>query len=641
MLIPIQNQSFPANGSSKLIKFRCSCGRTNVYKRWKYYVSGHTKTCGQCNLLTADHFKEIKYGKLRMKDPQNCYKNSHVKMIWICDCGTKTLSSISDVTTGNTSSCGKCNLLTADHFRNIKYGKLQMKDPIETHPNSKIRVIWICDCGKEILSNISSVTRGLTKSCGKCSLLTAEYLKNRKFGKLQIKEQIDILPGSEKTVTWICDCGNETNTKICYVVNGDTTSCGKCNIIKQTKFGRLQLKSQIQIHAGSHKKVTWICDCGTEIEAYMFNVTRGTTTTCGRCYERAMDWYTNFKNEILKLKTPISPKQIPPGFLITTQTIIKTGQPFKATCGSCKSVYYPIWDNVRLGRSLTCGCCTYRVSRGQKEISEFIKSLDLEAKLEFKVNELVYDIFVPSHKLLIEYNGLRWHSMKGGAKRDLTKYKNAINHGYKLISIFEDEWLLNQYKVQSLLRNLLVKSNQTRIRPSNCEIKLIKASEADLFYESYHYIGKVKAKINYGVFYDSKLIACMSFKKPTRQSSHDWELVRMTSDPNYRIHGIWSKLLKTFIKECSPTSIVSFSDNRLFSGQTYQKIGFRFDGEIPPDYYWVKGQKRFHKSGLRKTKYEKTLGLTEYQLRENQGYARIWDLGKKRWVYRLIWDFAL
>jgi predicted acetyltransferase len=107
----------------------------------------------------------------------------------------------------------------------------------------------------------------------------------------------------------------------------------------------------------------------------------------------------------------------------------------------------------------------------------------------------------------------------------------------------------------------------------------------------------------------------------------------MASDPEYRVHGIWSKLLKTFVREHRPVSIVSFSDNRLFSGGVYEKIGFSYDGEVPPDYYWVKGQRRFHKSGLRKKGEEKQSGLTEAQLREAQGYRKIWDLGKKRWVF--------
>lgn len=125
----------------------------------------------------------------------------------------------------------------------------------------------------------------------------------------------------------------------------------------------------------------------------------------------------------------------------------------------------------------------------------------------------------------------------------------------------------------------------------------------------------------------------MSFSRPTRQSSHSWELVRMASDPSYRVHGIWSKLFEMFVREHSPSSVVSFSDNRLFTGAVYGKLGFALDGEVRPDYFWTDGYKRYHKSGLRKKGAERTSGLTETQLRTAVGLRKIWDLGKKRWVW--------
>lgn len=71
------------------------------------------------------------------------------------------------------------------------------------------------------------------------------------------------------------------------------------------------------------------------------------------------------------------------------------------------------------------------------------------------------------------------------------------------------------------------------------------------------------------------------------------------------------------------------------TGDVYKKIGMIKDGEIDPDYYWVKGRKRYHKSGLRKTEEEKLSGKTEKELREEQDYFRIYDLGKIRWVMEI------
>lgn len=63
------------------------------------------------------------------------------------------------------------------------------------------------------------------------------------------------------------------------------------------------------------------------------------------------------------------------------------------------------------------------------------------------------------------------------------------------------------------------------------------------------------------------------------------------------------------------------------------------DGEVRPDYSYTKNGRRFHKSGFRKAGIRSRLpefydeNLTEREMMENAGFARIWDCGKDRWVY--------
>lgn len=506
MLTPVPGQNLPSRGSNKLIYFDCSCGRKNNAIKWKYYTLGHTKTCGKCGLKPVSFWENSKFGKLKLKEPIETYEFSNKKADWVCDCGNTTRVQINLVTTGNTNSCGKCNVHVASYWENSKFGKLKLKTPINIHKFSGQKADWVCDCGREANIIIHNVTRGLQKTCGKCNLLSAEDLANKKFGKL-------------------------------------------------------------------------------------------------------------------KIKTPT-----------VIDLILNTEKPIRTLCLSCGNEYKPVLNNVRLCRSLTCGCSS-KISSSQIDIANFIKSFGVGVVSEYKIDGLKYDIFVPDVNLLIEYNGLKCHSMPESKKRDIFKYQNALNNDFDYIMIFGDEWLRNKQKVKNYLINRLCLGRPKSVRPSKCSINNINSDLVNEFYEKFHYIGAVKAKINYGVFFDGRLIACVSFKRPTRQSKYDYELIRMASDPEFRIHGIWSKIIKQFLSNNECSSIVSFSDNRLFSGKVYEKIGFKFDGEIRPDYYWVKGNRRFHKSGLRKKDYEKTSGFTEYQLRESQGYSRIWDLGKKRWVF--------
>ncbi|KKL59541.1 hypothetical protein LCGC14_2214370 [marine sediment metagenome] len=99
-------------------------------------------------------------------------------------------------------------------------------------------------------------------------------------------------------------------------------------------------------------------------------------------------------------------------------------------------------------------------------------------------------------------------------------------------------------------------------------------------------------------------------------------------DPRYMVYGIWSKIMDIFARFVDFRSVITFSDNRLFTGLVYEKMGFHMDGDVKCDYYWVKNGKRFNKSSMRKPKGH--MG-TERDLRLSQGYRQIWDYGKIRW----------
>jgi hypothetical protein len=267
-----------------------------------------------------------------------------------------------------------------------------------------------------------------------------------------------------------------------------------------------------------------------------------------------------------------------------------------------------------------------------KDMSKFVSSLGFDIEEEYELDGRKFNIFVNHKKTLIEMNGLHWHSFSHSKKLDLEKYEIARRHGHSLISIYEDEWLRQNNIIKDIITSRLgVHSPKIQLRPQECKIEKISFDLSCSFYKSFHYIGPCRSSFHFGVFFNDLLVACMSFGKPSRQtSSYNFELTRMASHFDYRVHGIWSKILKKFTNSYRNISIVSFSDNRLFSGNVYKSIGFKYDRDIPPDYYWVKGTRRYHKSGLRLN--GKIPGLTETKLREAEGYKKIWDLGKKRWI---------
>jgi len=107
-------------------------------------------------------------------------------------------------------------------------------------------------------------------------------------------------------------------------------------------------------------------------------------------------------------------------------------------------------------------------------------------------------------------------------------------------------------------------------------------------------------------------------------------------------------LFKAFVKDHDPDSVKSFSDNRLFSGGMYGQLGFTLEEEVAPDYqvwspkvglkpkpHYQRRQlpKRLEEHGVEDSFDPKTDPRTEAQMTYLMGAGRIYDCGKKRWVW--------
>jgi hypothetical protein len=411
-------------------------------------------------VILSKDISSKKFGKLRIKVPKDIMSGSRKKILWICDCGKEKLISIYNVLSGNITSCNNCNLISAADIATKKFGKLRIKTPQDIKSRSDKKILWICDCGKEKLVKIGYVLSNQITSCGQCNLISAADIATKKFSKLRIKIPQDIKPKSDKKILWICNCGREKLIRISNVFSGNTISCGQCSQISAAeiaskKFGKLRIKIPQDIKPGSAKKIEWICDCGKEIIKQISLVISGNTSSCGQCGELIKNWYIQNREQIRSLKCPIDSKDFIPGGMIPLETIKKTKNSFKAICPACKGIYYPYLYSIKLGKSLTCGCSTYRISMPVIEITEYIRSLGFEVQNEYKINKLYYDIFIPQKNLLIEFQGIRWHSMKGMKERDMRKKQNAINSGYQFMEILEKDWKIkkNELKLSIQSRN--------------------------------------------------------------------------------------------------------------------------------------------------------------------------------------------
>jgi hypothetical protein len=554
-----------------------------------------------------------------------------------CKCGAiRTVSLYAFISQNKQVTCGRCHLSKIKESGQTTFNNLTILSNLEESRGSD-RVKVKCSCGN-VVDNVilRQVFAGNKKSCGSCSVNKVKKFGQTKFDKLLILTPLDSIKLISQKVDVICDCGNKVKVIYRNLVTGNSKSCGKCELfsLKQSgvvKWGRLSLIDDPSTLKSLSQQTSFLCNCGRVTRLKLYNVVSGHTTTCGKCYEQVRAAFDNRKEEFKEMQFPIPPGKLF-GVIEFKNTIYSSNTKLDAKCPICNNKWAPAFKDIKRGYSLSCGCSLHITSGPQREIFEHIISTGFEAMCEARIGGLKYDIFIPSASLAIEYHGLKWHSTDSSRRSDLNKYKTAIASEIDLMVVYEDEWENKRKQICDIINNRLnVAKTKFRIRPSRCRILHISSNAADTFYDQNHYIGKTCSNMNICAEFDGKIIACMSFKHPNRQSKYTFELTRMASDLDFRVHGIWSKLFKKFVNETSPESIVSFSDNRLFTGKVYEKLGFKFDGNVKPDYYWAKGRRRFNKSGLRKP-----LGTieTEQDLRTSQGFFKIWDLGKKRWVWK-------
>ena len=294
-----------------------------------------------------------------------------------------------------------------------------------------------------------------------------------------------------------------------------------------------------------------------------------------------------------------------------------------------------------------CPVCARTVSLGQKELYEFIKSLcpDAEDNYSYGVGRKQVDVFIPSLMLAIEFDGIYFHSTAFKTPSShLKKRKELEGKGVSLIRIFEDEWEFRKGPVKQLLTTRVGKSS-TSVYARNCEVCIPTQKEMQQFHNKHH----VQGFKGYGESAalktrDGEIVAVMTFSRRMAHRGNKAdpsvrELVRFST--SVRVVGGASKLMKVLCSRTEATKVISYSDNRLFSGGMYKALGFERAYSTLPSYtYAVKGKKkRMHKSHFRRSELPHRLGdmydpsLSERKNCERAGYYRVYDCGLTKWIY--------
>lgn len=305
-------------------------------------------------------------------------------------------------------------------------------------------------------------------------------------------------------------------------------------------------------------------------------------------------------------------------------------------CGD--SFCIPIKD-----RSKSAGYCNYCASHfnqslAEKEIINWLRGLGYNVKTDLTLGDrnYKYDIYIPEKNMVIEYNGIYYHSELKHEDRyyHYNKYMCCKKKGISFIAIWEDDYKRSSSFIKKSVLRKLGDSEEDKINARDCGIYDCSKIEAYEFLSENHIQGFVNMS-SYIALRDSNgsIVAILAYT-----FSRGVLFIKRYAT-SCIVRGGFSKLLKYLEDTLNPSIVETFSDNGVSDGGLYNNLGFKPIKDISPDYSYVyHGGRRIHKFNMRKKNFEKDLNLyynpnfTESELAEVNGLYKIWDYGKVKWV---------
>ena len=281
-------------------------------------------------------------------------------------------------------------------------------------------------------------------------------------------------------------------------------------------------------------------------------------------------------------------------------------------------------------------------------IELFVQNILDEIGVQYETNKFILngqqiDIWIPSKNIGIELNGTFHHSTYFKEPNyHSDKFKLAKDLNIRLMTFWSDQIYNHPEIVKSMIVTKLGYCKDT-IYARKCQIKEVASKEASLFLEKNHIQGSTPSAYKIGLYYKDKLVSLMTFSNNTQlqgsKKDFTWKLTRFCSLCNTRVIGAAGKLLKYFIEKHKPSTITSFSSNDISDGGLYKTLGFVSDHKINSSYFYIKGNKRWHRSSFTKARIVE-LGWrdkvdntwTERDVMNENKFLCIYDSGTTKWT---------
>lgn len=542
-----------------------------------------------------------------------------------CSCGTIREVSIYDLKSGTSKSCG-CNKhknidgLIGKHFSEWEVLGYTGKQKL----NCK------CSCGEVRDIDKQSLLTGRSKSCGhgRTKIDNTLDITNKQIGEWRVLRYCN-------NHKWICQCscGNIREVSGYSLRSGKSNSCGHGNTLVDLTdrvFGKLKVKNYVG-------NGYWNCDCecgNTNIVKRGKELKNGYTKSCG----------CNTIHSIQMSKSPNRTEE--------QMKAVRSTQELLSFMGNESPTLQELSEKLGLSYSHTVKICnklnvtsfmtTLRYDILQNELTELIKGILPEDKIITNDRKVLQgrelDIYIPTRRIAIEFNGSYWHSTLFKEERyHQQKTIDCAKQGIHLIHIFEYEWkdaTLRQ-KIINYLFSILA-SNKV-IYERQTTVKHIDYTEASKFCDKFHFQNSVYGEIYIGCYHETELLAVMIVgKQSSKSNKHSYELLRICFRPAITLVGGLEKMWVYLLDNHNINSLVTYIDITKFNGNSYTAIGFkpcRDEVMTEPGYVWVRPSTNHvvncyqtNKSGLIIDS-RSIMQNTEDEIMDNLGYLKIYNCG--------------
>lgn len=364
--------------------------------------------------------KDWNFIKNKDIQPDNVSLNSSKKIWWLCHkCNHEWQTTISHRTTRN-QSCPVCvNRIIKVGVNDLKttnpslasewdYEKNDIT-PEQVTAGSHSKAWWICNkCGNKWQAQIKSRNNG----CG-CPICSR---KNRKK-PLYIKSR-ELSISYEKSLEFLFP-----------------------EIAKEWDYSKNTIKPN-QVGSTSKLRVWWKCiKCNYEYERQICNRTKR-NNGCPKCSTKNSTRVNIGVND-LKSQNPRIANEWnyeKNGNLTPEMITVNSGQKVWWICPVGHEYQAVIRDR---NSGTNCPICNKRNSSSfpEQAIYFYIKKAFPDAINKYKdifKNSMELDVYIPSKKIGIEYDGKYWHSLEEIHERELKKYEICKQHNIMLIRIKEN-----------------------------------------------------------------------------------------------------------------------------------------------------------------------------------------------------------